>query len=246
MAATQAAIVTGTSAGIGAAVARALVRRDWRVLGVARRDGPFTHEAYTHLRFDLADANRDALAAAVTKHATGATRIGLVNNAAAIGHLGTIRELSADELTRVLAINTVVPLWLMNLVLRVATATAAVRIVNLSSGAATGAHPGLGAYSISKAALRMAGMQLAAEWDAPESKASRPRDAAILSYEPHLVDTAMQAEARDKSVEDFPWDMFRGFKRDNLLVPPERPASEIVEFLESRNQPHFAERRLKP
>lgn len=243
MAATKAAVVTGTSSGIGAAVARALIDKDWRVLGVARRDAPLSHDAYVHLRFDLAAVDRSALAAAIAMHLAGASRVGLVNNAAAIGHLGTIRRMGAEELARVLAVNTVAPVWLMNEVLREASGTAVVRIVNVSTGAATGAHPGLGAYSISKAALRMAGKQFAAEWDAPESGAWRPTDASILSYEPGIVDTAMQTEARSKSVKDFPWDMFRGFKRDDLLVPPENPAAEIVEFLESHRQPSFSERR---
>ena len=242
--AAKAAVVTGTSTGIGLAVARALVAREWRVLGVARRVSPLEDPAYTHLRFDVASADRGPLAAAIANHVVGAPRVALVNNAAAIGHLGTIRDLDAGELTRVLAVNAVAPVWLMNQVLGLA-ASATVRIVNVSTGAATGAHPGLGAYSISKAALRMAGMQFAAEWDAPESRESRPNDAAILSYEPGLVDTGMQSEARNKSLRDFPWDMFRGFKRDNLLVPPERPAAEIVGFLESGGQPSFSERRLR-
>ena len=53
------AIVTGTSRGIGAAVAAILLERDWDVLGLARCDAAAplaAHGAYEHARLDLADA----------------------------------------------------------------------------------------------------------------------------------------------------------------------------------------------
>ncbi|MCB1150379.1 SDR family NAD(P)-dependent oxidoreductase, partial [bacterium] len=52
---TRFAAVTGTSDGIGLALARALLDDGWRVLGCARRDAPLDHPAYRHVRVDLAD-----------------------------------------------------------------------------------------------------------------------------------------------------------------------------------------------
>lgn len=49
------AVVTGTSAGVGLAVARRLLSRGWSVLGVARRPAPMGHEPYRHERLDLGD-----------------------------------------------------------------------------------------------------------------------------------------------------------------------------------------------
>jgi len=54
-AADRLALVTGTSAGLGLAIARALLARGWAVLGVARRPAPLSHAAYRHQRLDLAD-----------------------------------------------------------------------------------------------------------------------------------------------------------------------------------------------
>ena len=241
------ALVTGASSGIGLAVVRMLVAREWYVLGFARRKSPFENAAYKHVTVDLGhggamyELEKDL---PFTLMSEQFARVGLVNNAAALGPLGHLKNVAARDLATVLHVNVVAPFQLMNLVVQAAPSSASIRIVNVSTGAATGAYPGIAAYSISKAALRMASMSFAAEWDAPESK-SRPGDAAILSYEPGLVDTDMQRESRERSLDDFPWDMFRGFKRENLLVPPERPAAEIVEFLESKKQPHFAERRLR-
>jgi benzil reductase ((S)-benzoin forming) len=143
---------------------------------------------------------------------------------------------------RVYALNTAAPAWLMGLVLHHANAAAAIRIVNVSSVAAVQGFGGLAAYGASKAALRLIGMVAAAELDAPPAGVAL-RDVSILSYDPGVVETARQAHARSQPVEDFPWvGLFHEFKARGMLIAPERPAREIVEFLESDHQPRFAER----
>ncbi len=69
------------------------------------------------------------------------------------------------EMQRVYAVNVSAPVWLMGWIVDQAARSAAVRIVNVSSGAASKAIPGLGVYAGTKAALRMAGMVLACELD---------------------------------------------------------------------------------
>src|SRR5204863_8927759 len=49
------ALITGTSSGIGAAVARGLLKRGWTVVGIARRKVKFGGH-YEHLALDLSDA----------------------------------------------------------------------------------------------------------------------------------------------------------------------------------------------
>jgi hypothetical protein len=115
----------------------------------------------------------------------------------------------------------------------------------VSSGAAVRAFPGLGAYSSSKAALRMAGMVLSAELESGADPTAANRDIAILSYEPGAVDTPMQAWARSQSADVLPSiDLFRRFAAEHSLVPPEAPAREIVAFLGGEGGPRFQERRL--
>lgn len=244
------AIVTGTSAGIGEAVARRLTARQWSVIGIARRGPAFTHDAYHHIQFDLANVAQDAagleerIASRIREGVR--RRVALVNNAAAADGLVPLARLEAANLARVYATNVVAPVWLMGLVVRAAPANAVLRIVNVSSGAGTVGFPGLAAYGSSKAALRLAGMSLAREWDAPPTSAPARRNAAILSYEPGIVETDMQRYARSQSPEDFPWvGMFHDFAARGLLVPPERPAADIVTFLEADDRPSFAEARLQ-
>ena len=229
------ALVTGTSSGIGAAVAKELLERGWTVVGVARRQAKFG-ERYQHLALDLSDA----AAAATLEKQLGARlgeqawqRVGLVNNAA-VGLAGRVQGLDANELARSFVLNTVMPLWLMGFVIK--RSKAPVRVVNLSSGAAVRPFPGLAAYCAAKAGLHMAGASVAAE-DAP--------DLHILSYQPGVVDTEMQVATRSKSLEEFPWGAtFRQYHAEGRLVAPERPAAEIVEFLEADGGERFTEKRL--
>jgi NAD(P)-dependent dehydrogenase (short-subunit alcohol dehydrogenase family) len=242
------AIVTGTSSGIGAATVHELIRRGWTVIGVARRAGPLDHPNYRHLVADLSDtaALESGLGAILVRElARGWQRVGLVNNAADSDPLGSFESVSPLEVRRAHAVNLVAPIWLMGLVTRSAPAGAAVRIVNVSSGAAANAFPGLGAYCAAKAGLRMAGQVMAVELDSALRPGGARPDATIFSYEPGIVDTAMQTTARERSPAAFPWvGMFTGFVRDKMLVPPTGPAREIVDYLESPKAPRFTERRF--
>ncbi len=243
------AIVTGTSTGIGRAVAALLLDRGWEVVGVARRDAEIRHAGYRHFALDLADLQattatfeRD-VARLVSDPAR--TRIGLVNNAALIGRLGTIDGTNAHEMLRVYAVNVVAPTWLMGFVARHAPRDAAVRILNVSSGAAQRPTPGLGEYVGTKAALRMTTLSAAADFESRAMRARTANDVALLSYSPGTVDTPMQVVARGPSPDEFPAvPMFKAFHDKGELVPPEAPAREIAEFLESANPPKVAEHRL--
>jgi benzil reductase ((S)-benzoin forming) len=243
------AIVTGTTSGIGQATARALLDRGWSVLGVARRVSTINHEAYEHARVDLHDV--DALDATLSARLTklvsdpALDRVGLVNNAADPGLLGPVLQLDPGRLVEVFASNVAAPIWLMGIVVRLAPPEVALRIVNVSSGAAVSGFPGLAAYGCTKAALRMASMVLAAELDNSTDAAIRNRKIAILSYQPGIVDTPMHVLARGQPTEVLPSrDMFVRFQAEGRLVRPEAPAGEIVDFLEGSTLERFAEQRL--
>jgi benzil reductase ((S)-benzoin forming) len=244
------AIVTGTTAGLGHAVARQLLSRRWSVIGIARRPSPISHERYHHIACDLATVAVDeadlARQLAAVRQSLDGRRVGLVNNAAAPEGLMPLRRLDPRLVARVYAVNVIAPIWLMGYVERASPPNAELRIVNVSSGAAAAGFPGLAAYGSSKAALRLAGMSLAREWDATPAGSTARRNAAILSYEPGVVDTDMQRYARSRSPDEFPWvQMFLDFAARGVAVPPDRPAADIVAFLESSAPPPFTEQRLR-
>ena len=246
---TAIALVTGTSSGIGAAVARQLVDRGWTVVGVSRRAAAIEHPRYTHVTFDLADVRAlpTAFAPLVAPGLTAQRwdRVALVNNAARSDLLMPLEHLQPSDLLDMLALNTVAPIWLMGFVTRVTPHDTVLRIVNVSTGGAVKAFPGLAAYCSSKAALRMAGQVFAEELDSPLRTTAAPADAAIFSYQPGTVDTAMQTHARSIDPGEFPWaKIFHDFHARGMLVPPDAPAREIVAFLESDSALRLTERRL--
>jgi benzil reductase ((S)-benzoin forming) len=243
------ALVTGTSSGIGLATATLLLDRGWDVAGISRRNAPIASDHYTHLQLDLADLSaltsglESRIAPLINDPARD--RVALVNNAATAALLRPIESLDATQLAQVYTLNVAAPVWCMGFVSRHCDKSAALRIVNLSSSAGVHPFPGMAAYCSAKAALRMAGMVMAAEWESTVPHAPTRKNAALLSYEPGAVDTPMQDFARAHSTTEFPWvGMFMSMQEQGILVSAERPAAEIVDFLESRSEPAFSERRL--
>jgi NAD(P)-dependent dehydrogenase (short-subunit alcohol dehydrogenase family) len=165
---TPTALITGASQGLGRALAAALSERGWRLV-VDGRDhdrlaaavAALPHpKAVTAIPGDVADPDhRAALAEAV-----GPTLDLLVNNASDLGPspLPPLARLRPDELLRVLAVNTVAPLALVQLTLPELERVHG-RVLDVSSDAAVEAYAGWGGYGASKAALDQLTAVLAVE-----------------------------------------------------------------------------------
>jgi benzil reductase ((S)-benzoin forming) len=167
-----------------------------------------------------------------------------VNNAADVALLGQMDHLEPGGMLQACAVNTVAPVLLMGWVLRTASPRIPVRMVNLSSGAGVEPIPGLGAYGSTKAALRLAGMVLAAELDM-RAAGEAARDATVWSYEPGVVATPMQEAVRTSSAETVPIvQVFKELHAHGQLRPADLPAREIVSYLEADGHPRFSEQRF--
>lgn len=245
---TRHAIVTGSSRGVGLATCELLLERGWQVTGLARGEAPaeLSSERYVHERLDLTDAAgvQEFFEGQFAQRlsTTNPERLALVNNAATLAPMRPLVRCDADELARSLTLNVATPTWLAGYCLRHARERA-VRIVDLSSGAAHGAYPGWGAYCAGKAALRMIDQVFAVEL--AEYDELSGADAAVLTYAPGVVATAMQAEIRAASAQDFPrLARFQELHDSRSLVPAEAPAREIADWLESSEAGAHAERRF--
>lgn len=241
-------LVTGTSSGIGLAVAEALLRRGWEVTGVARRPSPVQHARYRHVRLDLADTARleETLEGRLGDELQldGRPRVGLVNGAATLEPVGPTSALPAAGLARAFAVNSVAPIWLLGFFLRRVRGTK-LRVVDVSSGAARHPYAGWSVYCATKSALRMAGEVTLAESREFAPGTALPVDFSLVSYEPGVVDTEMQGAVRGVLAEAFPQvKRFVDLHAKGQLHPPSRPAAEIAGLLESDGLPVFSERRL--
>src|SRR5205809_2797903 len=220
------AIVTGVSRGLGAALAAALLERDFVVLGVGRGSHPrLTSERYRFVRFDLADAARvdEILAPELSALASAKpASVCLLNNAATAGPVGTLGRLAAGEIASSLAVNLAAVVTLTNLFCRVfADPEMPRRVINVSSGAAQTALPGESVYCVAKAGMEMLTRALAAEQQAASFRA--------ITVRPGVIDTDMQVFARSQSPDVLPSvELFKGFHRDGRLVAPSVVASKII------------------
>jgi NAD(P)-dependent dehydrogenase (short-subunit alcohol dehydrogenase family) len=245
----QLALVTGTSRGLGKAVAARLLEHDWTVLGMSRSAPPseLSGAHYRHVSIDL--SNLDAVQsicndAIPTLLAEGCTRLGLVNNAGVLAPMGPLPELDPEALHVSWVVNVLTPVLLMGACVRHG-GSLPVRIVNLSSGAATDAYPGWAAYCAGKAALRMADQVLATELE--EVPGLQGRDVAVVSYAPNVVRTRMQEEIRNMAPARFPrLQKFVDLHESGSLVEPEAPAAEICDLLSADHLPPWSDRRYLP
>jgi benzil reductase ((S)-benzoin forming) len=235
------AIITGTSSGIGKALAGRLLMDGWDVLGIARRDVVRGEEAYQHFCFDLGNlaALSNELAPQLTQilNSRPRTKVALINNAAVTGQTRNVNQLDIQTLSNSLAINTVAPVALTGLLTRVCPPETAVRIVNISSGLASQPLAGCTDYCTSKAALLMAGKVLSTELESAANS-----NIAIMSFSPGTVATEMQESLRSQSAESFPAsEIFKQFHNQGMLVSPQSVLQPIVSFLDETKPPAYSE-----
>jgi benzil reductase ((S)-benzoin forming) len=222
----HAAIVTGVSRGLGAALTKELLGRGFVVLGIGRATTPgITGDRYRFAQIDLADSVTidTVLAPALEDLKAGQlASLCLLNNAATVDSTGMLGRLAAGEIASALATNLTAAVALASLFCRVFTdCELPRRVINVSSGAAETALPGEAVYCIAKAGIEMLTRALAAEQQAPTFRA--------ITVRPGVMDTDMQAFARSQPPDVLPVvELFKGFQREGRLVAPETVATKIV------------------
>jgi NAD(P)-dependent dehydrogenase (short-subunit alcohol dehydrogenase family) len=182
------ALVTGASRGLGRALAEQLSRDGWRVIVDARgaddlRAATAGLPGVSAVAGDVTDPNhRHRLVELVA--AAGGLDL-LVNNASLLGPSPqpALADYPLDVLGRVLAVNTLAPLALLQALVPLLRPGA--RVVNVSSDAAVEAYPGWGGYGASKSALDHLSAVLAEEHPALR----------VYAFDPGDMRTAMHQEA---------------------------------------------------
>ncbi|MCP8969181.1 (S)-benzoin forming benzil reductase [Ectobacillus ponti] len=237
------AIVTGTSRGLGEAIAKQLIEQGIIVLSISRHRNetlellskeagvpfyPFAFdlqqtaeiEAFMNEIFDVLDLD-------------SAQAISLINNAGMLDPMKPVERAEAADLIQNVNVNLLAPMLLTSQFLkRTKEAMLERRIVNISSGAGKNPYFGWGAYCTTKAGLDMFTRCVAAEEENEEYPAK------IVSFAPGVVDTDMQSRIRSTSKEDFlNVERFHSLKETGRLLSPDYVAAAIVRLLEAEDFP---------
>ena len=166
------ALVTGSSRGIGAALADGLATagatvvlnaRDAEALEAARKDLADRTGAVVHASpFDVTDDA--AVAAAVARIEGEVGPVGVLVNNAGIQHRVPMLDLDVADWHRVLEANLTGPFLVGRAVARGMVARGAGKIVNIASVQARLARPGIAPYAASKGGIAMLTRTMCAEW----------------------------------------------------------------------------------
>jgi benzil reductase ((S)-benzoin forming) len=210
--------ITGTSSGIGHALAATCLARGEQVFGCSRRSVDSLAGNYSHQLADF--ANLAAIPAALDALLGEVDSLDLVVlNAGILGRIDDLPKHSMPELKQIMDIN----LWSNKVVLDWLFERVSVKqVVAISSGAAVNGSRGWGGYSLSKAALNML-IKLAAQ--------EHP-DCHFQSLAPGLVYTHMQDVLGDIHDSRFPsLERIRATHGTDNMPTPEVLAPRLLQVI---------------
>jgi short-subunit dehydrogenase len=216
------ALVTGTSSGIGSAIAIELAKAGYDLTLVARTEGP-AHAAIEALAprsqfigFDLAELEK--IPDLVERAVEGLGEIDLLVNNAGVTLVEHVDRTDADEVDRVLKVDLLAPLALTRLIVPSMKKRGSGTIVDMASVNALAPTPYSFHYNAAKAGLAAASESLRAEL--------RPHGIHVVTVYPGPIDTQLLARASEKLAVSVP-----GF----ALGSPDVLARRIVRAVRSRH-----------
>jgi benzil reductase ((S)-benzoin forming) len=227
----KAYIITGVSKGIGLELAKQLIGAEHFVVGIARTECDL--DGMKFIQSDLSKTeNLESLMNEIIESAP--QNIGsftLINNAGMVDPIGLIGWISAEEMTKAIAVNLTAPMIISNtFISKLKGFEGLKRIVNISSGAGRNAYEGWGTYCATKAGLDHFSRVVALE----QLNAKHPVE--IVSIAPGIIDTGMQEAIRASNEEAFPLlERFIDYKEQGLLSSPEKTAQKLISFIENKD-----------
>lgn len=215
--------ITGASSGIGAALVELVASLDGHVVATMSRS---ELDRAHHLSVDLSRPDQWDRAAAwmsATALRAAPTRLTLVHCAAVIEPIGFAGEVDSGLYATNVMLNSASPQVLgerfIGLALELSLPAA---VVQISSGAARRAYPGMSSYAAAKAAID--------HWTRSVGEERQLRDPAIkvMSIAPGVVATGMQDRIRTTDPDQLPsLDRFMQLKEEGTLREPSDVARDL-------------------
>lgn len=236
-------IVTGTSQGLGEAIAAQLLEENTSIISISRRENKeltklaqqYNSNCVFH-SLDLQDVhnletNFNEIISSIQEDTVSS--IHLINNAGTLAPMKPIEKAESEQFITNVHINLLAPMILTSTFMKHTKEWKVdKRVINISSGAGKNPYFGWGAYCTTKAGVNMFTQCVATE------EAEKEYPVKIVSFAPGVVDTSMQAQIRETNKEDFiNLDRFIALKKEGKLLSPEYVAKAIRSLLETENFP---------
>lgn len=230
-------LITGTSKGIGEALAKHLLEKNNTVLGVARSQSDvLKNSGYHHLPFDLADTSRISEIIVKMNEIVDNRNfdfVCLVSNAGLAEPLKSIERSPVDQIEAHIRICLIAPMILTSMFMqRFSEDRVRKKIVFISSRLAFTALPGVSVYCSTKAGINMFAQCVGLEQE------SRENGFELISIDPGMVDTTMQQVARSKSDDEFASvGQFKQAFKAGKLQEASKVAEKISYLIDNKYEP---------
>ncbi len=221
--------ITGSSSGIGEALAREVLNRPKSHVWGISRSQHIHHARFTQLSLDLINGE-ELKQVDFPPIDDGVDRVVLINNA---GLLGDIRRVgTADEtaIANLITLNATVPAVLMNRFIGTYGNTQKVEVIilNVSSGAGSYPIDAWASYCASKAFVDHFSRTVA------EEQRITSGNVRVLSIGPGVVDTPMQTQIRSSAPEQFSRAQhFKDLHTNGELQSPTEVAQKYLHILDN-------------
>ncbi|WP_242143381.1 MULTISPECIES: (S)-benzoin forming benzil reductase [unclassified Bacillus cereus group] len=234
-------IITGTSQGLGEAIATQLLKEHTKLICISRRPNEHLVEIANQtggsLSFhpmDLQNVHQlesDFETILSSIELEDVSSIHLINNAGILAPVKPIEKSESEQLIANVQINLIAPMILTSTFMKhTKNWKVDKRVINISSGAGKNPYFGWGAYCTTKAGINMFTQCVATE------EAEKEFPVKIIAFAPGVVDTNMQKQIRQTNKEDFTnLDRFITLKEEGKLLSPEYVAKAVVNLLETAN-----------
>jgi benzil reductase ((S)-benzoin forming) len=233
-------IITGTSRGIGEALAQQLMSGDHAVYCISRSTNQQLAQSAQERGFSAAffsfDLNNIAGIESLfddifheIRSDSALKGIYMINNAGMLSPVAPIQHNSAEAILENVSINLLAPMVTTSNFIKHAQGWATdKRIMNISSASAKYLLPSQSCYSTSKAGLDTFSKSIHLE------QTGKDLPVRIASVYPGMIDTALQAQIRTTSKADFPYvEQFVQLAKEGRLQTPEATAKQLITLLAS-------------